>query len=296
MTMLTVNDGIRNQILEVDWNTILESTTSTEDTEDYGDYAIIDNFIGSIDELYEACLRYPADARSKIAESSHIEFGEFKNGYKFPGIEQLLPSDYFTPLLFSCYKSFIECEFIPHDLDCNICDEGKYKFMQKLPRISLVKGTLLHEGMIINKNADAPGLGNFDFQATLFLNEPPEGSGLGLYDLVFNDDIRCSGIEDLVDIEDNNDKAGVGKWLNENAVCEQETVEYRHNEPDNHWDQTRFIPAKKNRLILHKGTIFQKYEYLGQGDLYMLNIYMNQPPKSKEFIEGNQIESDTDNY
>ena len=293
--MLTVNDGIRSQILEVDWHSICGSITSTQDIEDYGDYAIIDNFIEKIDELYEACIRYPSDARSKLAESSHLEFGEFKNGYKFPGIEQLLPSDYFNPLLFSCYKSFIECEFIPHDLDTNISDEGKYKFMQKLPRLSVVKGTLLHEGMIINQNADAPGLGNFDYQATLFLNEPPQGSGLGQYNLVFGDN-RVSGIEDLLDIEDNDDKAEIGKWLNENAVCGQETVEYKHTIPDNHWDQTRFIPAQKNRLILHRGTTFQRYEYLGQGDLYMLNVYMNNPPKSQEFLEENQIESDADNY
>ena len=203
--------------------------------------------------------------------------------------------DYFNPLLFSCYKSFIECEFIPHDLDTNISDEGKYKFMQKLPRLSVVKGTLLHEGMIINQNADAPGLGNFDYQATLFLNDPPQGSGLGQYNLVFGDN-RVSGIEDLLDIEDNDDKAEIGKWLNENAVCGQETVEYKHTIPDNHWDQTRFIPAQKNRLILHRGTTFQRYEYLGQGDLYMLNVYMNNPPKSQEFLEENQIESDADNY
>ena len=42
MTTLTVNDGIRNQILEVDWNSICGSVTSTQDIEDYGDYAIID--------------------------------------------------------------------------------------------------------------------------------------------------------------------------------------------------------------------------------------------------------------
>ena len=185
MTTLTINDGIRSQILEVDWNNICGSVTSTQDIEDYGDYAIIDNFIENIDELYEACIHYPSDFRSKTAESSHLEFGEFKNGYKFPGIEQLLPSDYFNPLLLTCYKSFVECEFIPHDLDTNISDEGKFKFMQKLPRICVVKGTLLHEGMVINKNGDAPGLGNFDYQATLFLNDPPEGSGLGQYDLVF---------------------------------------------------------------------------------------------------------------
>lgn len=295
MTMLTINDGIRNQILEVDWNGICGSIVSTQDIDDYGDYAIIDNFLEKPDELYEACVRYPADARSKLAESSHLEFGEFKNGFKFPGIEQLLPSDYFNPLLFACYKAFVECEFIPHDLDTNVSDEGKFRFMQKLPRISVVKGTLLHEGMIINQNADAPGLGNFDYQATLFLNDPPEGSGIGLYDIVFGDN-RCSGIEDLMDIENNDDKAEIGAWLNENAVCSSQTVEYNGNfVPGDHWDQTRFIEAQKNRLILHRGTVFQRYEYLGQGDLYMLNIYMNQPPKSKE-LEGNQIEPDTDNY
>ena len=49
MTTLTVNDGIRNQILEVDWNSICGSVTSTQDIEDYGDYAIIDDFIENIE-------------------------------------------------------------------------------------------------------------------------------------------------------------------------------------------------------------------------------------------------------
>ena len=32
--MLTVNDGIRSQILEVDWHSICGSITSTQDIED----------------------------------------------------------------------------------------------------------------------------------------------------------------------------------------------------------------------------------------------------------------------
>ena len=52
MTTLTINDGIRNQILEVDWNNICGSVTSTQDIEDYGDYAIIDNFIELITFRY----------------------------------------------------------------------------------------------------------------------------------------------------------------------------------------------------------------------------------------------------
>ncbi|BCU94289.1 MAG: hypothetical protein CM15mV4_2540 [Caudoviricetes sp.] len=120
------------------------------------------------------------------------------------GINFLELNNFFQVIIlihfYSPYKSFVECEFIPHDLDTNISDEGKFKFMQKLPRICVVKGTLLHEGMVINQNGDAPGLGNFDYQATLFLNDPPEGSGLGQYDLVFGDN-RVSSIEDLLDIE-----------------------------------------------------------------------------------------------
>ena len=116
-----------------------------------------------------------------------------------------------------------------------------------------------------------PGLGNFDFQATLFLNDPPEGSGIGLYDLVF-DDVRCSGIEDLMDLDDEEQKSMIGRWLNENAVCSNETVEYKNFKESEHFQQTRFIEAKKNRLVLHKGTIFQRYEYEGTGDMYMLNL------------------------
>lgn len=291
MTDLIITQGIRDSILQVDWEDVCGSVVSTSDIDDYGDYAIVDNFIEKIDSLKEACCRYPTDARSKYIEAAHAEFGEFERGFKFPGIEQMLPGEYFNPLLFAAYKLFVECEFIPHDLDSNISDEGKFRFMQKLPQISVVKGNLYHDNMIINKNAEMPGLGNFDFQATLFLNDPPEGSGIGLYDLVF-DDVRCSGIEDLMDLDDEEQKSMIGRWLNENAVCSNETVEYENFKENEHFQQTRFIEAKKNRLVLHKGTIFQRYEYEGTGDMYMLNIYMNNPPKPPN-LEGNEIE---DNY
>lgn len=293
MTELIIDQGLRSRIIQANWEDICGSVVSTQDIEDYGDYAIIDNFIEKIDALTDVVSRYPSDSRSKDAEAAHKEFGEFEKGFKFPGIEQLLPTEYFNPILFACYKSFVDCEFIPHDLDTNLTEEGKIRFMQKLPQISVVKGTLLHDGMVINKNAEAPGLGNFDYQATLFLTEPPEGSGIGLYDLVFGD-TRCSGVEDLMDLEDQDERNKIAMWLNDNATCLSETAEYQNYEENEHFQMTRFVEAKKNRLILHKGTVFQRYEYKGTGDLYMLSIYMNQPPKAKE-LEGNEIDQQ-DNY
>lgn len=293
MTEIIIDTGLKDKILQVNWEDVCGSVTSTQDIQDYGDYAVIDDFIEKIDDLTSAVSRYPSDSRSLEAEAAHREFGELERGFKFPGIEQLLPSTYLNPIIFACYKAFVECEFIPHDLDSNVTEEGKLQFMQKLPSISVVKGTLLHEGMIINKNAETPGLGNFDYQATLFLTEPPEGSGIGLYDVCLGDQ-RCSGVEDLMDIEDNDLRTEFAKWLNENATCKSETVEYKNYKENDVFQQTRFIEAKKNRLVLHKGTNFFRYEYEGTGDMYMLSIYMNQPPKNKE-LDGNEIEQD-DNY
>lgn len=293
MTEIIIDTGLKSKIHQVQWEEVCGSVSSTQDIQDYGDYAIIDDFIEKIDELTEAVSRYPSDSRSMECEAAHKEFGELEKGYKFPGIEQLLPSTYFNPIIFACYKAFVECEFIPHDLDSNTTEEGKIRFMQKLPNISVVKGTLLHPGMIINKNSEVPGLGNFDFQATLFLTEPPEGSGIGLYDVVIGE-TRCSGIEDLMDLDDDDERNAFGKWLSENAVCKAETTEYTNFKENDVFQQTRFIEARKNRLVLHKGTNFQRYEYEGTGDMYMLSIYMNQPPKNKE-LAGNEIEQD-DNY
>ena len=80
----------------------------------------------------------------------------------------------------------------------------------------------------------------------------------------------------------------MSQWLNENAVCKKETVEYKHFDGNEHFDRSRFIEAKKNRLILHKGTIFVNHEYKGGGDFYFLNVLMNTPPKPKE-LDGNEI-------
>ena len=159
MTEIIIDTGLKSKIHQVQWEEVCGSVSSTQDIQDYGDYAIIDDFIEKIDDLTEAVSRYPSDSRSMECEAAHKEFGELEKGYKFPGIEQLLPSTYFNPIIFACYKAFVECEFIPHDLDSNTTEEGKIRFMQKLPNISVVKGTLLHPGMIINKNAETPGLG-----------------------------------------------------------------------------------------------------------------------------------------
>ena len=290
MSDLIINQGLRDKILQPDWEDILGSIVSTADIEDYGDYAVIDNFIEKIDALAEVMENYPADAREKLVEASHKEFGEFLQGYKMPGITQLLPTHYFTPLLFACYKSFIECEFIPHDLDANISEQGKIEFLQRLPNLCSVQGRMFHDSMIVSKNANLPNLGNFDFHASLILNDPPEGCGVSLWDVTWGDD-RFSSVEDLLDIEDQEIKSDVSQWLNENAVCTKETVAYEHFDGNEHFDRSRFIEAKKNRLILHKGTIFVNQEYQSGGDFYFLDVLMNTPPKPKE-LDGNEIEEE----
>ena len=287
MSDLIIDRGLRDKILQPDWEDILGSIVSTTDIEDYGDYAIIDNFIDKIDELAAVMEKYPADAREKLVEASHREFGEFDQGFKMPGITQLLPTHYFTPLLFACYKSFIECEFIPHDLDANISEQGKVDFLRKLPNLSSVQGQLMFDVMIVSKNANLPNLGNFDFHATLILNDPPEGCGISLWDIDWEGE-RYSSVEDLLDIEDKDVKSNVAHWMNENAVCKRETEYYTHFDGNEHFDRSRFVEAKKNRLILHKGTIFVNQEFPGGGDFYFLNVLMNTPPKPKE-LDGNEI-------
>ena len=94
MSDLIINQGLRDKILQPDWEDILGSIVSTQDIEDYGDYAVIDNFIEKIDELAKVLESYPADAREKHVEASHIEFGEYLAGFKMPGITQLLPTHY----------------------------------------------------------------------------------------------------------------------------------------------------------------------------------------------------------
>ena len=73
MSDLIIDRGLRDKILQPDWEDILGSIVSTTDIEDYGDYAIIDNFIDKIDEL-AACLLYtspsPRDRQKSRMPSS----------------------------------------------------------------------------------------------------------------------------------------------------------------------------------------------------------------------------------
>ena len=58
MSDLIINQGLRDKILQPDWEDILGSIVSTQDIEDYGDYAVIDNFIEKINKLKKLLYSY----------------------------------------------------------------------------------------------------------------------------------------------------------------------------------------------------------------------------------------------
>ena len=49
MTEIIIDTGLKDKILQVNWEDVCGSVTSTQDIQDYGDYAVIDDFIEKID-------------------------------------------------------------------------------------------------------------------------------------------------------------------------------------------------------------------------------------------------------
>ena len=76
MSDFEMKSSLRERINEVNWEKVSSPNHDVDDgIDDYGDYAVIDNFMQFPEELLDALLSVPGDFLEKVAEASHSEVG-----------------------------------------------------------------------------------------------------------------------------------------------------------------------------------------------------------------------------
>tara|TARA_B100001996_G_scaffold166882_2_gene127200 strand:+ start:170 stop:1072 length:903 start_codon:yes stop_codon:yes gene_type:complete len=286
MSDFTLSQGLRDRIHEINWDVVSKSGSEKTEIDDFGDYAIVENFFETPDDFWSAIEKCPAGWNGKEAEAA------FKEGVQtpepaWPGIKQLIPSNYLRGTLYDLYKIFIECEFIPHDLDTNL-DNPQFAF--ELPRYALTYAELIQQDSYCSKNANQPSPGRFDYVAVIFREDNPN-HGISFFDLVYKGE-HYSDVSDLAEIQDENVIKGIQEALAPTDV-QPETVKFEKFDGSDVYVRSRFIEAKKNRVILFKGSKWHTYEYNGEGDYHTVTIALNNPPKPKE-LDGNEFENRDD--
>ena len=289
MSDFEMKSSLRERINEVNWEKVSTPNLDVDDgIDDYGDYAVIDNFMQFPDELLEALLSVPGDFLEKVAEASHSEVGKFPFGLKEPGVNQLIPQPYLTPLLFGMYKALVDTEFIPADSNVNMEGEQMKKFISQLPEYCSTVGNLMFDGTICNVNADIPSFTRWEHGGMLFLQDHPVSS-FNLYNLHWKGKYY-SNAEDIM-TEDPVIVNDIADWLNENATAKEESKVYEPFKESEHFIKTRSVEVKKNRLVLFKGHTFRCLNYGGGDDLYSLILGQNPVPKAQQ-QQGNEFQND----
>ncbi len=283
MSDFTLSRGRRDVIKEINWDTISASGSDDTEVDDFGDYAVVDNFLQKPDDFWNAIDLCPAGYEAKVIEAAQKE-GKGTNEPTWPGVKQLISTHYLRGILFDCYKLFIECEFIPHDLDVNLENPS---FAFELPTYSLTYAELVTPDMFCNKNANMPAPGRFDYNAVLFRDGNPN-HGISFYDYVHAGE-HYSDLQDLMEINDENLQKEIGEGLNKTMI-EEEIVKYENFTGNESFLKSRFVEAKANRLVLFKGSKWHTYDYNNEGDFHTLTCSINNPPKPKE-NEGNEFEN-----
>ena len=287
-----VASKFKDVINEINWEKITSPVMETDDQiNDYGDYAVIDNFLQFPDEFVDALSKCPADFLDIVAKQTHAEIGKFPYGAKDPGVHQLLVPHYLVPMLFGFYKACIDCEFIPADLNTNLEGEGMKRFLNNLPGYCSTVANLMYPGCVNSVGQNVPTFDRWDYSAVLFLNDSPD-STFNLYDLEWNGKYYANA-EDLME-EKGEVLEDIAQWLNTNATAKEESEEYKRyaeGKEGDHFIQTRSVEVVKNRLVILKGNQFRLTNYSGNGELYQLQIGMNDIPKPKE-MDGNEFRND----
>ena len=288
MSDFEIKPSLRERINEVNWEKVSSPNQEIDDgVDDYGDYAVIDNFVQFPDELLDALLSVPGDYLEKVAELSHTEAAKFPFGLKEAGVNQLIPQPYLTPLLFGMYKSLVDTEFVPADSMVNMEGEQMKKFISQLPEYCSTVGNLMFEGTICNVNSDIPSFTQWEHGGMLFLQDHP--STFNLYNFHWKGKYY-SNAEDIM-TEDPQVVQDIAEWLDTNATAKEESKVYEAFNENEHFIKTRTVEVKKNRLVLFKGHTFRCLNYQGGEDLYSLILGMNPVPKSQK-QQGNEFQND----
>lgn len=289
-----IEDDISSKIKQVDWEKACSPRRDIEGDEgidDYGDYAVIDDFLTNPDEMMEALLTCPSNFLDQIIKMSHNESGKFPFGVKQPGLEQVVPPTYILPLLHGVYKSLVDCEFVPGDCNeyLNPKKKGVQEWMENIPAYSETKAITHYDGCLCNDRAHFPEFSKWEFNALIFMNDHDNAS-FDLYDLKWKDKYY-SCAEDIMS-EDQQVVEDIVEWLDGNAIPTQDSMVYEPFQDTDQFVKTRSVEIKKNRLVLFKGHTFRTINFSGGKDLYHLHIGMNQMPKHESDQPKNEFIND----
>lgn len=240
--------------------------------EDFDDYIIVDDFLNDVDVAQENLLKFPIDNGEKLFRQFYESGQREAPVTKVPGHCQLFPVDFFERYVFEIYKFLIDCEYLPQRANDNLLNP---MYPTMLSKNSMINGLIYHDNMIINKNANAPAPAMGEYYSMLFFDDNPK-SGISLYDFVY-DGKRYSCLDDITLNTDEEFLKEVSDFLNTKHSVSKELVKYSPYENCSYFDETRFIPAKRNRLVITKGGNWINPAYVGGEESYRLIATFNEP-------------------
>ena len=292
--------NIRDQLHQFDFHDIMEISEDI-DIQDMGDYVVVDNLFVDPDAVKDGLVKFPADSADEVKRLMYQQ--EQKPEFRTPnGITQLLPNQYFDVWFQDLYKILIEAEFVPHQVNEYLKDKG---YMSSLSRSGLVTCSLQHDNMTIHKRAQWPApVLDFEYSCNVFLGDDidPE-NGISFYDLMFEGQ-RYKNVEELTKIEDRELQGTLKDYLNVFVTIQPELELYKPYEDTKYYDKTRFVEAKKNRMVICKSGKWMTQDYNGKEGVerYMFNTNIiiskgqeqgdpeaqNQMPEQQQQLPGEQ--------
>ena len=243
--------------------------------QDFDEYIIVDDFFENVDESVNQFLKYPVDMGEDLYQKLFATGAKEWEMPKLPGFSQPLPVLLFERVIFEIYKFLIDCEFLPQRANENLMNP---MFASQLASMSMVHGSIFHPNMIINKNANNPSPAMGEYWATIFFDDSTEDNkhGVSLYDFVYNNK-RYSCLDDITLETDKKLLSEMGDFLNIKNGVTKELVEFTPFESNSFFDETRFIPAKKNRLVITRGGNWINQTYKANEETYQLIFSFNEP-------------------
>ena len=270
--------NIRDQLHQFDFHDIMEISEDI-DIQDMGDYVVVDNLFVDPDAVKDGLVKFPADSADEVKRLMYQQ--EQKPEFRTPnGITQLLPNQYFDRWFQELYKVLIEAEFVPHQVNEYLKDK---QYLSNLSRGGLVTGILQHDNMVMHKRAHWPApMLDFEYACHVFLGDDidPE-NGISFYDLIFEGN-RYTGIEDLAKIDNREDAKAIQDYLNVFVTVQPELEQFSPYEQTKYYDKTRFVEARKNRMVIFKSGKWVTDDYNGTGERYTFVTSLNVAKDQKQ--------------
>ena len=248
---------IQSQLNQIDFQEIM-GISEDIDIQDMGEYVVCDNVFADPDAVFNYLIKFPADTADEVKRLMYLQ--SEKPTFKTPnGITQLLPNQYFDIWFQDIYKILIEAEFVPHQANEYLKNTD---YLSSLSRSGLVTCNLQHDNMTIHKRANWPSpVLDFEYSCTVFLGDDvdPE-NGISFYDLMFEKE-RYKNVKELTEIQDRDQAAALKDYLNVFVTIQPELELYKPYEDTKFYDKTRFIEAKKNRMVITKSGKWMTHDY-----------------------------------